>query len=146
METRRIFTTTELNEMLVEATLGAETKSVQGPGAEEKFQRIREEVAEMKRKGYVPMPAKDQVFIPLRHRNRQGLEAKSLRWVASLPRFAHALADPCGRGATCAGFQVLVDPGEGVYGGQVNGENPKTDDLVVNVLKGKQHTNMRASG
>ena len=26
------------------------------------------------------------------------------------------------------------------------GEYPKTDDLVVNVLKGKQLTNMRASG
>ena len=30
--------------------------------------------------------------------------------------------------------------------GQVIGENPKTDDLVVNILKGKQLTNMRASG
>jgi branched-chain amino acid aminotransferase len=28
--------------------------------------------------------------------------------------------------------------------GQVIGENPKTDDLVVNVLKGKQLTNMRS--
>ncbi len=42
--------------------------------------------------------------------------------------------------------KFFVDPGEEVYGGQVIGENPKTDDLVVNVLKGKQLTNMRASG
>nr|MBP9177670.1 translational GTPase TypA [Flavobacteriales bacterium] len=42
--------------------------------------------------------------------------------------------------------RFFVDPGEEVYGGQVIGENPKTDDLVVNVLKGKQLTNMRASG
>ena len=30
--------------------------------------------------------------------------------------------------------------------GQVIGENPKTDDLVVNILKGKQLTNMRSAG
>ncbi len=42
--------------------------------------------------------------------------------------------------------KFFVDPGEEVYLGQVIGENPKTDDLVVNVLKGKQLTNMRASG
>ena len=42
--------------------------------------------------------------------------------------------------------KFFVDPGDEVYGGQVIGENPKTDDLVVNVLKGKQLTNMRASG
>ena len=42
--------------------------------------------------------------------------------------------------------KFFVDPGEEVYAGQVIGENPKTDDLVVNVLKGKQLTNMRASG
>jgi GTP-binding protein len=42
--------------------------------------------------------------------------------------------------------RFFVDPGEEVYMGQVIGENPKTDDLVVNILKGKQLTNMRASG
>ncbi|MFZ1333142.1 MAG: translational GTPase TypA [Flavobacteriales bacterium] len=42
--------------------------------------------------------------------------------------------------------KFFVDPGDEVYGGQVIGENPKTDDLVVNILKGKQLTNMRASG
>ncbi|HQV52904.1 MAG: translational GTPase TypA [Flavobacteriales bacterium] len=42
--------------------------------------------------------------------------------------------------------KFFIDPGEDIYGGQVIGENPKTDDLVVNVLKGKQLTNMRASG
>ena len=39
-----------------------------------------------------------------------------------------------------------MDPGDEVYAGQVIGENPKTDDLVVNILKGKQLTIMRASG
>ncbi len=42
--------------------------------------------------------------------------------------------------------KFFVDPGDEVYMGQVIGENPKTDDLVVNILKGKQLTNMRASG
>ncbi len=42
--------------------------------------------------------------------------------------------------------KFFIEPGEEVYMGQVIGENPKTDDLVVNILKGKQLTNMRASG
>ena len=42
--------------------------------------------------------------------------------------------------------RFFVDPNEEVYGGQVIGENPKTDDLVVNINKTKKLTNMRASG
>ncbi|MBK9760715.1 MAG: hypothetical protein IPO90_12265 [Flavobacteriales bacterium] len=42
--------------------------------------------------------------------------------------------------------RFFVDPGEEVLWWPGDGENPKTDDLVVNVLKGKQLTNMRASG
>ncbi len=40
----------------------------------------------------------------------------------------------------------FVDPGEEVYGGQVIGEHTRGMDLVVNILKGKKLTNMRAAG
>lgn len=40
----------------------------------------------------------------------------------------------------------FVAPGEEVYGGQVVGESTKAGDLVVNVIRTKKLTNMRASG
>lgn len=40
----------------------------------------------------------------------------------------------------------FVDPGEEIYGGQVIGEHTRGNDLVVNILKGKKLTNMRAAG
>jgi GTP-binding protein len=40
----------------------------------------------------------------------------------------------------------FVDPGEEVYMGQVIGEHTRDNDLVVNIQKKKQLTNMRASG
>jgi len=40
----------------------------------------------------------------------------------------------------------FVDPGEEVYMGQVIGEHTRDNDLVINILKGKKLTNMRASG
>ena len=40
----------------------------------------------------------------------------------------------------------FVDPNENVYTGQVIGEHTRGSDLVVNILKGKKLTNMRASG
>jgi GTP-binding protein len=40
----------------------------------------------------------------------------------------------------------FIRPGDEVYEGQVIGENCKAGDLVVNVVKGKKLTNMRASG
>ena len=40
----------------------------------------------------------------------------------------------------------FIDPGEEVYAGQVIGEHTRGSDLVVNILKGKKLTNMRASG
>jgi len=40
----------------------------------------------------------------------------------------------------------FVDPGEELYAGQVIGEHSRDNDIVVNVQKGKQLTNMRASG
>ena len=40
----------------------------------------------------------------------------------------------------------FVDPGVDLYMGQVIGEHSRSNDLVVNVQKGKKLTNMRASG
>ncbi len=42
--------------------------------------------------------------------------------------------------------RLFIDPGEEVYEGMIIGENAKGSDLGVNPLKGKQLTNMRASG
>lgn len=42
--------------------------------------------------------------------------------------------------------KFFIDPNEDIYAGQVIGENTKQDDLVVNVIKTKKLTNMRASG
>ncbi|VAV93135.1 GTP-binding protein TypA/BipA [hydrothermal vent metagenome] len=41
---------------------------------------------------------------------------------------------------------MLISPGTKVYKGMIIGENAKPGDLVVNPLKAKQLTNMRASG
>jgi GTP-binding protein len=42
--------------------------------------------------------------------------------------------------------KFFIDPGEEVYAGQVVGEHVHDNDLVVNVAKAKQLTNVRASG
>jgi GTP-binding protein len=42
--------------------------------------------------------------------------------------------------------RFFIDPGEDVYAGQVVGEHVHDNDLVVNVCKAKQLTNVRASG
>jgi GTP-binding protein len=42
--------------------------------------------------------------------------------------------------------RFYVDPGEYVYRGQVVGQNSRSNDIDVNVIKGKKLTNMRASG
>lgn len=42
--------------------------------------------------------------------------------------------------------KFFIDPGEEVYRGQVVGEHVHDNDLVVNVTKAKQLTNVRASG
>ncbi len=42
--------------------------------------------------------------------------------------------------------RFFVDPGEEVYMGQVIGEHSRQNDIVINIQKGKQLTNMRASG
>jgi GTP-binding protein len=40
----------------------------------------------------------------------------------------------------------FIEPGDEIYEGQVIGEHIRQDDLVVNVIREKQLTNMRASG
>ena len=42
--------------------------------------------------------------------------------------------------------RFFVDPGEVIYKGQVIGENSRDNDLEINIIKGKQLTNMRKSG
>ncbi|MBO7645976.1 MAG: translational GTPase TypA [Prevotella sp.] len=42
--------------------------------------------------------------------------------------------------------KFFIDPGDDVYGGQVVGEHVHDNDLVINVTKAKQLTNVRASG
>lgn len=42
--------------------------------------------------------------------------------------------------------RFFVDPGVEVYEGQILGEHIRDNDLTINVTKGKQLTNMRASG
>ena len=42
--------------------------------------------------------------------------------------------------------KFFIDPNEEVYAGQVIGESTRMDDLVINVIKTKKLTNMRASG
>lgn len=42
--------------------------------------------------------------------------------------------------------KFFIDPNEEIYAGQVIGENTKQEDMVINVIKTKKLTNMRASG
>ena len=41
---------------------------------------------------------------------------------------------------------MFIDPGVQVYEGMIIGEHSRDNDLDVNVLKGKQLTNIRAAG
>ena len=40
----------------------------------------------------------------------------------------------------------FIDPGQDIYAGQVVGESARDTDMELNLIKGKKHTNMRASG
>lgn len=42
--------------------------------------------------------------------------------------------------------RFFIDPGAEIYEGQIIGEHIRDNDLTINVVKGKQLTNMRASG
>ena len=41
---------------------------------------------------------------------------------------------------------MIIEPGGKVYQGMIIGEHTRDNDLEVNVLKGKQLTNVRAAG
>ena len=41
---------------------------------------------------------------------------------------------------------MMIDPGVKVYRGMIVGEHTRGNDLEVNVIKGKQLTNIRAAG
>jgi GTP-binding protein len=69
--------------------------------------------------------------------NRRNGALLSLETGTAIPYAINKLQD--------RGF-YFVDPGEDVYAGQVIGEHIRKDDLVINVCKTKQLTNIRASG
>jgi GTP-binding protein len=52
---------------------------------------------------------------------------------------AYAMENAQGRG------EMFVDPGERVYEGMIVGENPRPEDIDVNIVREKKLTNMRAS-
>ncbi len=75
-------------------------------------------------------------------------------WKGAIPgRIRGVLVSNCtGKTTGYACFSVqdrgglFVGPGDEVYEGMIVGENSRDNDLVVNVTKGKQLTNVRASG
>ena len=42
--------------------------------------------------------------------------------------------------------RLFVNPGDALYEGMIIGEHSRENDIVVNPIKGKQLTNIRASG
>ncbi len=75
-------------------------------------------------------------------------------WKGQIPgRINGVLISQQGGSATAYSIDKLqdrgaffIDPGEEIYGGQIIGEHIRPGDLVINVVKGKKLTNMRASG
>lgn len=75
-------------------------------------------------------------------------------WKGSIPgRLRGVLVSICsGKATGYALFNLqdrgtmFVSPGDDVYEGMVVGENSRDNDLVINVTKGKQLTNVRAAG
>ncbi len=61
---------------------------------------------------------------------------------------AHETGETTGYGLfnTQSRGRLFVGPGVEVYEGMIVGENPKNEDIVCNVCKKKQATNMRAAG
>jgi GTP-binding protein len=72
--------------------------------------------------------------------NIPGRNSGSLISMETGPSTAYAIDKLQDRG------KFFIDPGDEIYMGQVIGEHTRGNDLVVNVLKGKKLTNMRASG
>jgi GTP-binding protein len=75
-------------------------------------------------------------------------------WKGTIPGRSRGVLISNGPGKTtgyaCFGVQdrgsLFVGPGDEVYEGMVVGEHSRDNDLIVNVTKGKQLTNVRASG
>lgn len=75
-------------------------------------------------------------------------------WRGSIPGRSRGVLISNGPGKTsgyaCFNIQdrgtLFVTPGDEVYEGMIVGENSRDNDLIVNVTKGKQLTNVRASG
>ena len=61
---------------------------------------------------------------------------------------AHESGEATGYGLfnTQSRGRLFIGPGTPVYEGMIVGENPKNEDIVCNVCKKKQATNMRAAG
>lgn len=78
-------------------------------------------------------------YQPLRQMN-QGRQRGVLISMGTGPAVPYSLFQLQDRGT------FFVDPGVEVYGGQVIGENIRIGDLIINVQKTKQLTNVRASG
>jgi GTP-binding protein len=79
---------------------------------------------------------------------------KYIPWKGAIPKRNHGvLVSICSgktSGYACFNLQergiLFVGPGDEVYEGMIVGENSRDNDLVVNVTKGKQLTNVRAAG
>lgn len=75
-------------------------------------------------------------------------------WRGTIPGRTRGVLISIGGGKTsgyaCFNLQdrgvLFVSPGDEVYEGMIVGENSRDNDLIVNVTKGKQLTNVRASG
>ncbi len=75
-------------------------------------------------------------------------------WKGTIPGRIHGalISNSVGKTTAYSAFSVqergslFVSPGEEVYEGMLVGEHNRDNDLIVNVVKGKQLTNVRASG
>lgn len=75
-------------------------------------------------------------------------------WKGAIPGRSRGVLVSIGPGKTngyaCFNLQsrgtLFMSPGDDVYEGMVVGENSRDNDLIVNITKGKELTNVRASG
>ncbi|UIR55651.1 translational GTPase TypA [Sphingobacterium sp. SRCM116780] len=75
-------------------------------------------------------------------------------WKGTIPGRLHGVLISLDKGTTTAYSidklqdrgRFFVDPGVDIYEGQILGEHIRDNDLTINIVKGKQLTNMRASG
>ncbi len=70
----------------------------------------------------------------------------STRLTGALVSYEDGVAVQYGLHGAQSRGKLLIGPGEKVYAGMVVGINPKKEDIVVNVCRRKQLTNMRSSG